>query len=85
MLSPPLARGAVDNALSTPVGRINPGLYPAVKGGMWPLCDRRHMNMLHGVVMDIVHMTSIIVFVADGMLPETALPNAPLRTRHPHR
>jgi hypothetical protein len=35
------------------------------------------MAMLDGIEMHVIHMPAVIVLVADGMLPEASLPDAP--------
>jgi len=36
--------------------------------------------MFHGVPVNIINMTGIILFITDTMFPETALPDAALTT-----
>jgi len=36
------------------------------------------VSVLHGIDVDVIHVTGEIVLVADDVFPETALPNAAL-------
>ncbi len=46
-----------------------------MKATMRPLSNLRNVSVLDWIKMNIVDVTGEIVFVADGMLPITALPN----------
>ena len=40
----------------------------------FPLLRRRHKAMFNRVVMDVIHVTMQILFIADGMFPKPPLP-----------
>src|SRR5690348_6682930 len=45
---------------------------------MRPISDPRHQAMLDGIVMDVVDVPAKVGFVADRVLPKTALPDGTL-------
>ena len=45
---------------------------------MRPITDTRDMSVLHRIEMDIIDMPGEIVLVANGVLPESPLPDATL-------
>ena len=47
-----------------------------MKRGMRPIAHALHEAMLDRVKMDIIDMPGKVVFVSDGVLPETILPSA---------
>jgi hypothetical protein len=47
----------------------------AVDAAVRPIFGAFYISMLHGVVMDILHMVGKIGFVADTVFPKTPLPN----------
>jgi hypothetical protein len=47
----------------------------AVESGVGPLLDAADKAVFYRVEMNIVHVAGEVVFVSDGVFPETALPD----------
>src|SRR4030067_3694756 len=69
----------------TPVNRIKPLRNTSTKTRIRPIHHAPRRHMLHGIEMQIIHMTRIIPLIADCMFPETPLPDTPLTTRRPNK
>ena len=67
-----------DNILhvTAPIGRDLPTFDKAMKTAVRPVCDTRHVSMLHGIEMDIVDVAVEIDVVADRVLPIATLPDS---------
>lgn len=77
MMSAPLPRHQSTILVgSSPTPWIQPPLGTPGKTGIRPIHNCLDVAMLDRVVVQIVHVAPVILFVADGMFPETPLPDA---------
>ena len=58
----------------TPTQRINALFHPTHKGAVRPFPHCLTMAVLHGVVMDVIHMPAPILLISDPMFPKPSLP-----------
>lgn len=73
------------HAARTPLPAQNPFCHIRMKTGMLP-CNRRvHAPVLHGIVMDVIHMAVEIRIVPDSVLPIPPLPDGSFILSHPGR
>jgi hypothetical protein len=62
--------------VSTPIRNKHAPLDIAVKTAVRPISDAGDVAVLHWVEVNVIDMPREIGFIADGMLPIAALPNA---------
>src|ERR1700719_1200964 len=60
--------------VATPVRRQNSAFNIAMKRTEWPIADLRNVAVLHGIEVNVVHMTFEIAIITDRVLPITTLP-----------
>ena len=66
-----------------PIGRIPSFCYATRERAIGPFGNATHIAVFDGVVMNVIHMPSPIVFVTNGVLPKAALPNGLFSFRLP--
>lgn len=68
-----------------PVKRIDATLHSAMKGRIGPVLHAGCPAMFDRIVMDIIEMARVVLFVANGMLPEATLPDSSFPSLCPDR
>ena len=63
-------------AYTIPMFHVDATANPFSKGRVWPRMWAFDVPMLHGIVMDVIHVAGEISVVADRMLPKPLLPDA---------
>src|SRR3970040_2098578 len=61
-----------------PLAEIRTELYMATKRGVRPIRGAAHMAVFDRVEVDVVHVSLPIILIAQGVVPEAALPDAAL-------
>src|SRR5690606_11177514 len=61
-----------------PIRRIHPSTHRAMKGGIRPIHHASDVAVLERVDMDVIRVTTEILFIADLVLPVAPLPDAAL-------
>jgi ATP-dependent exoDNAse (exonuclease V) beta subunit len=59
--------------VATPIDRKQSRAHVAMKRGVWPIVDTRSQSMLEWIDIIVFDMARVISFIADQMLPETAV------------
>src|SRR5262245_60561400 len=60
--------------ITAPIQRQDAAIDVTMEAAVRPVAHARHMPMLHGVEMDVIHMALKIGVIPNGMLPEPTLP-----------
>jgi hypothetical protein len=61
-----------------PIPAVFPLRHIFVKGGMGPIRGAGYKPVLHRIIMNVVKMAPQILFIPNGMLPKSPLPDTPL-------
>src|SRR5262245_55080046 len=64
--------------ITAPVGGQHSAFDVAMKAAVRPIAHARHMPMLNGIEMDVVHVALEVRVIMDHMLPVAALPQPAL-------
>ena len=64
--------------IARPILRIESLLHHPVERRMRPIPDPSYKPVLYWIDMDVIDMTCEVVFIANRMLPVSALPDAAL-------
>ena len=80
-----LTCGKIGRPFSGPIRGIDASCHVSVKRGIRPIPHAAYQAVFDGIDVNIIDVRGVVPIVADRVLPEASLPDAPLTSHGAHR